>query len=62
MFAKNYYRNAPYDWVAAVLKFYDQADNFLEHYNDAATKHWLVKETVGAYTISPVRWYAPVGE
>jgi len=29
-FAKNYYRNAPYDWIRAVLKFYKSNNVFIE--------------------------------
>ena len=29
-FAKPYYRNAPYDWISAVLKFYKTNPEFLE--------------------------------
>jgi hypothetical protein len=28
-FAKNYHCNAPYDWVRAVLKYYETDDEFL---------------------------------
>ena len=30
MFAKNYYRNAPYDWVRAVLRYYRTDNQFME--------------------------------
>lgn len=29
-FAKNYYHNAPYDWIRAVLKFYKTNKVFAE--------------------------------
>ncbi|MCK4364828.1 MAG: hypothetical protein KAW45_02130 [Thermoplasmatales archaeon] len=32
-FAKHYYRNAPYDWIHAVLKFYKTNPEFLEQQN-----------------------------
>lgn len=36
-FAKNYYRNAPYDWVSAVLKFYKTNDEFVEQQSGTET-------------------------
>ena len=36
-FAKNYYRNAPYDWISAVLKFYKTNTEFVEQQSGAET-------------------------
>jgi integrase len=60
-FAKNYHRNAPYDWVRAVLKYYETNGEFLGQQNDTTTKIKMIKETAAAYILSPVRWSAPVG-
>jgi integrase len=60
-FAKNYYRNAPYDWVSAVLKSYKRNDEFLGQLNDTTTQIELAKKTAAAYVVSPVEASAPVG-
>jgi hypothetical protein len=53
-FAKNYYSNALYDWVSAVLKSYKTNDEFLEQLNDTTTQNELAKKTAAAYAVSPV--------
>lgn len=37
-FAKNYYRNAPYDWISAVLKFYKTNTEFVEQQSGTETQ------------------------
>jgi len=61
-FAKNYYRNAPYDWVRAVLKSYKTDDEFLEQPNDTTTQNKLAKKQRERTRLLLLEDSAPVGE
>ena len=61
-FEKQYYRNAPYDWISAVLKFYKTNTEFVEQHSGAETQIIeLEKNRARAYAVSPVGVSAPVG-
>jgi hypothetical protein len=40
-FAKQYCRNAPYDWISAVLKFYKTNEEFVEQENGTSKTTYL---------------------
>lgn len=61
-FAKNYYRNAPYDWIRAVLKFYKTNTEFLgQQKGTTKVRKQDRKKKVLASVILPVEKNAPIG-
>ena len=62
-FAKQYYCNAPYDWIRAVLNFCKTNTEFLEQQKGTSknTADKIAKKGAAASVVSPVGVNAPVG-